>query len=148
MKVYCNPYHTLDASGRLAGACPYDPDHAAGARMFVSAELVLLGRTERDPRHRGHPDGDFREKYGFKFTDEPLSIPEPYARYYHAAARSGAILAPRDNKPPVEAWRKAREQAIADWKQRFGSEPDVSVWAEQFPFEAQIAKAPVAKAGG
>lgn len=148
MKVYCNPYSVLHPDGRLNGACPYDPDHAAGARMFVSAELVLLSRTERDARHRGHPDGDFREKYGFKFTDEPVSVPEAYARYYHAAARSGAILAPRDGKPPVEAWKKARAQAIADHKQRFGVEPDMSAWAEQFPFEVEIAKAPAAKAGG
>lgn len=140
MKVYCNPYHALDATGRLAGACPWDPDHKAGAPLFVAAERVLLESKEREARHRGHPDGDTRERYGFTFSPEPLSVPEQYARFYHSAGRSGCLFVPRDGRPPMDAWRAARAAAIADWKQRYGSEPDTSVWAEQFPLDADLAK--------
>lgn len=140
MKVYCNPYHALDATGRLAGACPWDPDHKAGAPLFVGAERVLLESREREARHRGHPDGDTRERYGFTFSPEPLSVPEQYARFYHAAGRSGCLFVPRDGRPPMDAWHAARAAAIADWKQRYGSEPDTSVWAEQFPLDADLAK--------
>ena len=142
MKVYCNPYHALDATGRLAGACPWDPDHKAGAPLFVCAERVRIEAKERDARHRGHPDGDIRERYGFTFTGDPLSVPVEYRRYYVAAAESKCLFAPRDGAPPMAEWRASRAAAIALHVQRFGTPPDMSSWAEQFPLDAEIAAVP------
>lgn len=148
MKVYCNPYGAIDHRGRLAGACPFDPEHAAGSRLHVGATLVLLKSEKRDARQQGHPDGDVREQYGFTFDAEPLTVPEEHARYYHQQARSGAIFAPRDGKPPMTEWAAARTKAIATFTAERGFAPDTSGWAEQFPTDKTIAtpadKAPTA----
>lgn len=56
LKVYANPYVYVDHLGRLAGACPFDPDHAAGERRYIGAELdtektkIVAVRGPLDPR--------------------------------------------------------------------------------------------------
>jgi hypothetical protein len=136
MKVYCNPYCHLDHKGRLAGACPMEPTHRAGERSYVCADMAMAGKVVR----KNDPRGD-REDYVFAFTAEPMSIDADPGWYYMQRARSGEVFAPRDGKPPMDAWLKARAEAVAAWTAQAGSPPDFAAWAEQFPFDADIAKA-------
>ena len=140
MKVYANPYGHLDHTGRLAMACPMEPSHRAGNRAYVCAELVLVNRDELDANTRLTPDERAaQEHHGFVFSAEPMSISADPAWYYAQRTRSGEVFMPRDGKPPMALWAKARQGAIAEWRAQHGVDPDVAVWAAQWPLDKEIA---------
>ena len=140
MKVYPNPYHCLDHTGRLAGACPMEPTHRAGMRTYVCASLVSLNRAElNDNKTLDADTRDAREHHGFVFSAEPLAITADPGWYYMQRARAEEVFMPRDGKPPMAQWAAVRWRLVTDWRARFGSDPPVDKWAEQWPLDAQIA---------
>jgi hypothetical protein len=140
MKVYPNPYGQLDHTGRLAGACPMEPSHRAGARSFVCAELVSLnGEDLQKDKSLSQEQRDARERHSFVFSAEPISIAADPGWYYANRARSGEVFMPRDHKPPMAQWAAARATAIAEWQAQHNNAPDFTKWAEQWPLDAQVA---------
>ncbi len=142
MKVYPNPYGHLDHAGRLAGACPMEPTHRAGARAFVCASLSLLNGKELDDDKALKDDLETRgqrERHGFTFAVEPMLISADPGWYYASRARSGEVFTPRDGKPPIAQWAAARTKAALEWAAQHNEPPPFHTWQEQWQLDKDVA---------
>lgn len=90
LKVYANPYKTLDGEGRPCHVLPYEPE-GDGVKTFDDRRFV--GATLKVKVLEKFPDGDPRQtvqENTFVFSDEPALVKD--TPYYRHALKRGDIL--------------------------------------------------------
>lgn len=145
LSVYANPYVYVDHLGRLAGACPFDPDFAAGERRYIGAEVdvektkIVTKRGALDPR------GD-RTDIVWAYSTGPVSIPDSatHRRYL----QHGDILPATEREhrlarvagefvDPLAKLASLRAEALFAWAQRReGEAPAFATEQEESLLEA------------
>lgn len=148
LRVYPNPWHTLDHEGEPCGTVPFDPVHAGTGRRWVGARIASAD-LENKPKslmqrrtRAGRVDTLYSEepihriRWVFEM-DEPTLLP-PLPPYL-AALRGGELL-PADEAtarragvpflPREEAMSAAAARSIACHCAAHGCEPDQSRWPE------------------
>jgi hypothetical protein len=149
LRVVANPYLFVDHAGRLAGACPLDPDESAGERRFIGAEIdVELSRIV-EKRPANDPRGD-RSDVVWKFFTDVVEIANTPMHRQHV--RSGDVLAaderthyacgaPGKFQEPSIVLAALRSAAIEAWKaQHEGDAPAFAVVAEVAAKVVSVAK--------
>ena len=138
--VLPNPYTFIDGDGEPQGACPADPDHGGGKRMWVGAKLDPK-RTQfiedyADRRTGVRWKGDPRprpQSVKFKFSTEPVDIPS--TAHYLDRIREGSLIAANEGTfakvhggrakyvEPTQALAEARGRAFDEYKAAHGKDP-------------------------
>ncbi len=139
--VYPNPYSALDHEGMPNGIVRFDPIHgAAGALDFIGANATF--KTEKRKDAKGKPLGphDAPEVRPLRtriieYDLVPHRLPHTD---YHVRQISSGDLIPVDEAtaricgvpfvPPVEAFKAAKAQAIAEWKTLYIEDPPHAAW--------------------
>ncbi len=144
--VLPNPYTFIDGDGEPQGACPADPTHAGGARMWVGATLDrkrtkhVADYTDRPKLRRGGTDvawsGDPRPRpqvTKFAFASQPVEIPS--TPHYLDRIREGSLIAadadtfakvhggPAKYVEPAQALAEARKKAFDEFRAAHGKDP-------------------------
>ncbi len=152
--VLPNPYTFIDGDGEPQGACPADPGHAAGKRMWVGAKLDPQ-RTkfldDYEDRRKGLKwKGDPRPRpqaTKFSFATEPVDIPS--TPHYLDRIREGSLIAADAETfakafggrakyvEPARALAEARRRAFEEHRDATGKDP-------AFPRETPAAVSPPA----
>lgn len=161
LTLYPNPYHALDAVGRLAGAYPEGESMRDGATM---PRRVTIGAVRKVLEHR--PPGSYTQQSRtvsmFVWSGEPVTVEigADLDAFYASAFRSGGVFevvapgvvrvpgapAGKDTQPLLAALAAARLAAIDARVAEIGREPCMDSWAEQFPRDAEVAAAMAALA--
>lgn len=161
--LFANPYHGLDAMGRLAGACPVGelprPAGSLPSRQCVGAERTMTGGSYvPDSADQGlriavaDRGGNLAiapfimstadvfwqfdgEAHEYHIGDRRLE------HFYSERVKHGEVFeAEADGSAPIAKLAKARAAAIASWKAHYGDEPlPLDVWAKQYPLESVVA---------
>jgi hypothetical protein len=138
--VLPNPYTFIDGDGEPQGACPADPDHAAGKRMWVGAKLdpqrTKFLEDHKDRRNGLKWKGDPRPRpqaVKFTFSARPVEIPS--TPHYLDRIREGSLIAADAETfakafggrakyvAPVLALAEARRRAFDEHKAATGQDP-------------------------
>jgi hypothetical protein len=144
--VLPNPYTFIDGDGEPQGACPADPGHAAGKRMWVGAKLdpkrtqFQADYADRPKVRRGGRDtawtGDPRPRpQTVKFTFAKESVDIPSTAHYLDRIREGSLIAANEETfakvfggrakyvEPAQALADARSRAFDEYKAATGKDP-------------------------
>lgn len=148
LRVVPNPYRSLDARGRLAGACQLDPAFAAGSLRYIGATCegkILEKRggtiTMKGPGGRpvrvevADPRGSSRQDTWWTFDLTSRDIPD--SPYHRLRLRSNEILvadevthravfgASRPFVPVEQALAAERQRAIEAFRREHdGADPE------------------------
>jgi len=141
MLLFANPYHVLDAKGRLAGACPMAepvrPGTVAPARRFIGARHKMTeGSYVEENLEAGIPG---RGDTYFVFDVDPVKViaEGPDEHFYLTRFQHQDLFEATDGVPLAKL-ATARAEIIADHVAAYGKEPDTSTWAKHFALDAEV----------
>jgi len=135
LRVWCNPWHSIDHEGRPAGAFPR---HGVG-NLYVGARVLATTPAKLEDGHFVSASQDTV----FHYSREAVEIRDTGDGYYKRAVRDGALLAADEKTallcgtryaPLAVALEAERALAAAKWRACFAEElPDVDPFVEPVP---------------